>query len=244
MADLVETVAPAKTVTRADHQLLFEQGNRIFSKLFTYWMDTNQWSHPTFVALAKAALNGCSWLHSSQIAGLRHCNLRSPGPRTFIAIERVNYFVHRYLHENMPIPGTTSTESYRHAIAITEDGEPPPLGWWVEVFCGTRVPKDIDLTNTLFTEKQALELSQRCGTLIRQLLMRRGIDLITELDKIVWYNYTVKEPDRVQKLLDVINARDAWSGEEFNRELPALTRFIANLGGPKGEDYLLTKLKQ
>ena len=77
----------------------YDQGVRNFALLFTRWMDLNGWSHPVMVALAKSALDGTSWLHSSQISGLRHGKLVSPGPRTFKAIQVLNYYLWLYKTE-------------------------------------------------------------------------------------------------------------------------------------------------
>ena len=65
-----------------DYLSLYAKGRRTFSLLFSRWMDTNEWSH--------ACMGGVRWLHSSQISGLRHNGLENPGPRTFIALERLN----------------------------------------------------------------------------------------------------------------------------------------------------------
>jgi len=89
----------------------FERGVLDFSFLFTKWMDTNAWSHPVMVQLAAGCLQlpgGKGWLHSSQISGLRHGKLLSPGPRTFMAIERLNFYLHRYATEKLLLPGSTS----------------------------------------------------------------------------------------------------------------------------------------
>jgi hypothetical protein len=242
--DAAETVTALIEVTEVDHLILFERGNRLFSKMFTYWMDTNNWSHPVMVNLAKSCLNGRSWLHSSQIAGLRHCNLHSPGPRTFIAIERLNYYIHRYKEHKLLIPGTDSSINYAEAFSITENGSPPPLGWWVEVFVGQRVPQDLTLDTYLFTDKQVAEISDKVGALIRRLLISKNLDLITQLDKTLWHNYPVREPDRVTKLSDVIHAKGSWSTDELVREIPALVRLFTNLGGPTTEHDLMKVLKE
>lgn len=225
-----------------DHLARFTGGNRTFSLLFVRWMDTNGWSHPTMVSLARAALYGASWLHSSQISGLRHVKLASPGPRTFIAIERLNYYLHRYATEKLLIPNTPSSNAYQKAYAITEDGKPPELGWWVEVFCGNRVPKDIELHEAFFTEDQAKSMSQRWGAMVRKLLLAQGIDLITELDRIIRERYPAKDTDRVARLVDVIHNRDAWTPDQLSNELPAISELTSRLGGPRDEDALLKEL--
>lgn len=226
-----------------DHPAAFAQGTATFALLFTRWMDTNGWSHPVMVSLAKAAMGGVGWLHSSQISALRHNKITSPGPRTFVAIERLNYYVHRYATTRALIPGTSSSNFYAEAWAVTENGKPPSLGWWVEVFCGQRVPKDIDLHQSFFTELQAAEMSERWGALIRRLLRDKDIDLITDLDSVLRNHYPARDSERLKALQDVITARATWSSEQLVNELPAIAALTAQIGGPSTEDELLHSLK-
>lgn len=221
----------------------FERGIRTFGRLFTRWMDLNEWSHPKMATLARGALGGTGWLHSSQISGLRHCKLESPGPRTFIAIERLNYYLHRYATTKVLIPGTDSSNNYKQAFVITEGGKPPELGWWIEVFCGYRVPKDLDLHTEEFSDLQASRYSEAWGALIRRLMTGAGIDLITELDLTIHRHYPARDSSRVEKLRGVIHNRDAWDANEFANELPALVAFTEAMGGPADEDLLINELK-
>lgn len=222
----------------------FNQGVQNFSLLFTRWMDTNEWSHPVMTSLAKSALNGTAWLHSSQISGLRHAKLYSPGPRTFIAIERLNYFVYRYITEKKLIPGTSSSNNYSKPYAITEDNTPPPLGWWVEVFCGARIPKDIDLKVDFFSETQAKELSLAWAALIRRLMIQNEVDIITELKHTIYLNYPANDHVRVQKIIEVIQNKSTWTSLELTAELPAIAALTAALGGPGNEQLLLASLQK
>lgn len=221
----------------------FSDGVVTFSLLFTRWMDTNEWSHPVMTSLAKASMDGVSWLHSSQISGLRHAKLFSPGPRTFFAIERLNFFLHRYSTTKALIPNTSSSQQYKKAYAITENGSPPPLGWWVEVFCGHRVPTEIDLKRHYFTSIQATTYSKQWGSIIRKLMMDKQMDIITELDTVVREHYPAKDVDRLDKVLNVIHNRDVWTPDELANEIPAITRLTQGLGGPSTENELLSYLK-
>jgi hypothetical protein len=223
---------------------LYAKGRRTFSLLFSRWMDTNEWSHPTMVRLSHACMGGVRWLHSSQISGLRHNGLENPGPRTFIALERLNYYVHRYSTTKRLIPGTASSNDYRLAYAITEYGEPPSAGWFFEVFCGIREPKDIDLHEAYFTESQASELSANWGALIRKLMRDRDLDVITDLDKVLRESYPARDFDRLTRLREVISNQNAWSPDELAMEIPALTTLTAQLGGPAKEQDLLLYLEE
>jgi hypothetical protein len=228
----------------SDHQTQFLSGVRTFSLLFTRWMDTNGWSHPKMVALATACMGGTAWLHSSQISGLRHAKLLSPGPRTFIAIERLNFYLHRYATTRTLIPGTSSSNHYAEAYAVTEDGDAPSLGWWVEVFCGYRNPRDIDLRREFFTDSQARDISAAWGALVRKLMTQSGIDLITDLDRVLRLHYPAKDASRLEQTLAVIQNRQTWTADQLANELPAISALTADLGGPRNEDDLLDALKR
>ncbi len=239
-ADLIAT----NEESGVDYAGLYAKGRRTFALLFSRWMDTNEWSHPTMVKLSHNSMGSVRWLHSSSISGLRHGNLPNPGPRLFIAIERLNYYLHRYNTTKLPIPGTKSSNDYRHAFAITEDGEAPPAGWWYEVFCGVRTPKDIDLHEAHFTETQASELSSSWGALIRKLMRDRDLDVITDLDRVLRESYPARDFERLTRLREVIANQAAWSADEFTMEIPALTTLTAELGGPSKEQDLLFLLQE
>ena len=236
-------MAQSKRDAHVEHPAQFAQGVKTFSLLFTRWMDTNGWSHPTMVTLARACLEGTSWLHSSQISGLRHGKLLSPGPRTFIAIERLNYYIHRYATSKKLLPGTPGSNLYAKAFAITEGGKPPQLGWWVEVFCGQRQPIDIDLRETFFTEEQANRISAAWGAMIRKLMIQQDMDIITELDRVLREKYPAKDAERLRRTNAVIQNRDVWNAQQLANELPAISALSAELGGPSTEGDLLKALK-
>lgn len=223
-------------------QVQFDQGIRTFSKLFSRWMDLNEWSHPVMTSLARCALGGASWLHSSQLSGFRQGRLHSPGPRALIGIERLNYYLHRYKTKKLLIPGTPSSNFYADPYVITENGEPPSLGWWVEVFCGYRIPQDVDLRETQFSDTQANKFTKEWGRLVRKLLTHAGYDIIEELEKAVREHYPARDDDRVARLLSVLRINAVWTADELALELPAIATMTASLGGPETEEALLAAL--
>lgn len=239
----VINTAQAAPENLPDHLAKFERGLEVFSLLFTRWMDTNGWSHPVMVNLTKSCMGGVSWLHSSQISGLRHGKLRSPGPRTFIAIERLNYYIWRYSTQKKLLPNSASSNFYANAYAITENGKPPEIGWWVEVFCGTRVPTDIELHQRLYTEDQAGEMSTNWARQCRRLLAQKGYDLIEDLASAVRRHYPVRDAARVSKALDVVANKDHWTAHELINELPALVAMFEDLGTNLTEDELIKAIK-
>jgi hypothetical protein len=224
------------------YQIQFNQGTRTFQKLFTTWMDVNGWSHPVMTSLAKSCLDGASWFHSSQISGLRQQKLFSPGPRIFFAIERLNYFIWRYQQQKKLLPNTTSSNDYKTAYAITEDGMPPEIGWWVEVFVGVRVPKDIALDRWRFSEPKSDSISKKWGRLVRTLLANNNIDLVEDLSDAIRKTYLPNEEARIQKLKEVIQGTSFWTAAELELEIPALAAMSKALGGPASEEDLLTEI--
>lgn len=222
------------------HRDRLKDGIKTFAALFSRLMDLNEFSHPTMVKLTTACMGDVSWLHSSQISGLRHGKLVSPGPRTFVAIQQLNFYLHRYITEKKLLPGTTSSNDYNNAFSITEDGEPPSVGWWVEIFCGLRKPKDIDLYARKLTDSQAEKQSLQWAKSMRQLMISNGIDIISDLDKVLRENYPARDVKRLSKIKNVLIKGETWTPLEFELELPAITAFSAALGGPDTESAFLS----
>lgn len=237
------SLAPLGLSLEADESIQnrFDTGRRLFGRLIATWMAQNDWSHPVMIKLASGCLQLPSqkgWLHSSQIAGLRHATLGAPGPRCFVGIERLNYFLHRYKTQGALLPGTNSSNDYANPYVITENDQPPPLGWWIEVFCGYRTPKDVDLDTVRFTDATASKFSQAWAGYIRQLLINKKYDIISDLPKVVDRFYPAKGLTRIKKLQDVIYSRDTWTPEELAVEIPTITEFGAALGGAVSEQDL------
>ena len=192
--------------------------------------------------LARCALGGTSWLHSSQISGLRHGKLVSPGPRTFLAIAELNRCLHVYIKDKKLIPGTTSSNHYSDGYCIVEDGVPPMAGWWFEVFCGQRIPKDIDLSSTFYTAEDASGMSKIWAKTFRRLVSSEGYDIYEDLDKVLRLHYPAKDVDRLELITQVIRSANVWTPEQLVNEIPALTKLTAALGGPKTEEELVAEI--
>ena len=220
----------------------YANGAILFARLFTRWMDTNEWSHPVMTHLARNALGGTAWLHSSQISGLRHGKLTSPGPRTFLAISELNRYLHIYLTEKKLIPGTSSSNYYNNGYCIIEDGVPPSAGWWFEVFCGVRTPKDIDLSSTFYTESDASTISRAWAKIFRRLVSSKGYDIYEDLDTVLRLYYPAKDIDRLELITRVVRSETVWTPDQLVNEVPAVTKLTAALGGPEMEEELLMEI--
>lgn len=240
-------VSPAMTSPKKSKESRFtaqyDRGISTFCQLFIHWMDRNRWTHPVLIDLVRSCLDGASWLHSSQISALRQGKLRNPGPRGFIAIAELNKAMYLYKTKKQLIPNTTTDLNYLQGYAVTEDGVPPEVGWWFEVFCGQRVPKDVDLAQQFHTEIEAEAFSLGYARLVRRLMASKGYDLFESLDKVVRNYYPAGDQDRVKKLSSVLLNQSVWSPVELSLELPALIAVTSELGGPATQEQLFDDIR-
>lgn len=192
--------------------------------------------------LARGALGGTAWLHSSQISGLRHGKLVNPGPRTFVAIAELNRCLHVYITEKKLIPGTTSSNHYTNGYCIVEDGVPPTSGWWFEVFCGQRTPKDFDLSAAFYTQADTAAMSKIWAKTFRRLVSNEGYDIYEDLDRVLRINYPAKDFDRLNIITRVVRSEAVWTPEQLINEIPALVKLTAALGGSRTEEDLIAEI--
>jgi hypothetical protein len=226
-----------------EQQARFETGNLLFSRLFSRWMDMNAWSHPVLVNLARGCMGGVGWLHSSQISGLRHARLRSPGPRTFIAIAELNRCLWHYREHKELIPGSMSSNDYREPYVITEDGLPPSVGWWVEVFCGSRAPKDIALDIHVFNAQGAIATSKAIARYLRKLAAIAGFDPVDDVDQLLNTHYPVRQVERLERVKGLLIGETNLSSDEITEDLPALSTLSSCLGGVSTPEELIDIVK-
>ena len=228
-----------KKLTENRFQQQFDQGIETFCRLFTHWQDKNGWSHPVMLKLFSCCMDGATWFHSSQISAIRYRKLVSPGPRSFMAITELNRCIHEYKTRKKLLPNTTTDLDYLQAYAITEDGAPPSAGWWYEVFCGYRIPKDVPLDNPFATDDIAADFSTEVARLLRRLLAAKGYDLIEDPNRAIREIYPVGDEPRVKAFRDVLFGRHNWSRKEARVELTAIREMLETLGGPGASVDLL-----
>lgn len=223
----------------------YAAGGQVFSRMFTRWMDGNGWSHPTMTRLARGCTGGKEgWLHSSQIANLRHGATRNPGPRTFVGIERLNYYLWRWRDQKKLIPGTTSSNDYTEAEPIVEDGKPPSLGWFFEVFCGYRTPRDFDLGLIRVPPDQAERMSRVLGRMIRRLMIDRGMDPVEDLTSVL-AGYTTREPTSLERVRRMALLAQPLTADELEAELQNVHTLLGTLGSSiPTEDALLAEIRR
>lgn len=208
----------------------FEDGPQAFAHLFSNWMDTNHWSHPVLCQLAKCSLNKVSWLHGSTVANLRRGQTRNPGPRCFIAIERLNYYLWRYADSGRLIPNTTSSRDYSKAAPILDQDQPPPLGWFLEVFSGVRHLPHANAR--VFVPVGKLSRTNRLlANLLRTLIQRRG-DLFESTPILLAQHWPGRSRRDGEAIKDLILTNKPIGAEQLSCMLPLIAAFCGAIGGP------------
>lgn len=204
-----------------------DAGSIAFSKYFSRLMDGNGWSHPQLVALCKKCTGDKAWLHSSQIAGLRQARLKSPGPRSFVALEYLFRAIDQYqkggFTESGALFGNLSNLVENAEIMRDEKGNPASLGYLVELFTGLRdVP--IDLSTLTYSEKQAEQISEKAGRLIRKLMAVDDLDPIADAG-IVAARYSGSSEQRA-KFAGIIKGAVVWEPEEIEEAMGKLAKLL------------------
>jgi hypothetical protein len=211
-----------------DLQAATQQGRASFAKWFIRIMDTNGWSHPGLVKLAKHVTGGKSFLHSSQIAGLRAADLKNPGPRSFVALEYLWRAIDDYQK------GKSTGITFGNLAPLVEkakimrdpEGNPASLGYMVEVYSGL-APVPIDLSVIDFNEKQAKMISDNAGRLIRRMMVLKGWDVVDEIHRVT--TSFSRDPALQNELLNIIKGQNAWAPEVLNERLASLRELFSRI---------------
>jgi hypothetical protein len=205
-----------------------DQGAISFSRWFSRVMDGNGWSHPTLVGLCKHVTGDKAFLHSSQIAGLRAARLKSPGPRSFVALE----YLWRAIDDYQKGKGAEITFGNlaplveKAEIMRDPEGNPASLGYMVEVFTGL-VPVPIDLNVVDFNENQAKIISDNAGRLIRRMMVQARWDLIDDLHRVVDKYST--DPEVRAEMREVIVGQAVWAPEDLQARLTDLGKLLTKV---------------
>lgn len=214
-------------VTATDLENRMETGAIAFSRYLKRIVDANSWSHPQMVALCKLCTDQKAWLHNSQIAGLLKARLKSPGPRSFVALE----FLFRAIDAHQKGDPETCEVKFgnlahlvEHAqIMRDENGNPASMGYLMEVFSGLReVP--IDISSLSFTEKQAIQVSEQAGRLIRRLMAVDDLDPIADAEK-VSMAFGGSREDRL-KCAAIIKGTEQWTPDEIEEAMSRLSKLM------------------
>lgn len=209
-----------------------DAGAVAFAKWFARFMDGNGLSHPQLVTLCKICTGGKAFLHSSQIANLRAARLKSPGPRSFVALEYLMwavwasnnaYEITAEQAELIPRFGTLSPLVKRMQIMADEEGKPVTVGYLVEVFAGLR-PVPIDLTVNIHTELDAEKVSRNAGRLVRKLMAAHDMDPVEDA-ALIANLYPGSSMQRGEFLL-LLKGEAIWEPESIDENSSRLSKLI------------------
>ena len=206
-----------------------EAGAVSFAKWFAQFMDLNGFSHPQLVALCKVCTGGKALLHSSQIAGLRQARLKSPGPRSFVALEYLMNAIERVQSDTKtggksPLFGTLTPLIKDAEIMRDNEGNPATLGYLVRVFTGLE-PVPVDISSPTYTEKAANSISANTGRLIRRLMIaEKGLDPIDSAG-IIANSFCTDQMQRA-KFVEIIKGSATWDPDEVEESFVKLSRLL------------------
>jgi len=210
-------------ISPGDLEARVEEGSLAFAKWFTRVMDDNGWSHPQMVSLCKAVTADKAFLHSSQIAGLRAARLKSPGPRSFVALEFLWYGIERYQQHLEGQFGRLAPLVESASIMRDPNGKPASTGYMLEVFSGLR-PAPIDLTTTFYTDREAKVLSNNAARLVRRLMVVADLDPIFDLEVIVSrFPGDIEDKNKFKALL---MGQQVWGGEDVDAQIASLSKLL------------------
>jgi len=230
-------------VQEIDYDVRFENGVEHFQMVFKFWMDRNHFSHPGMAKLSKANLNGASWLHSSQISGLRHSKLKSPGPKVFAAIAQLNKALHEFKTNSRLIPNTGSSNDYSDPfIILLEDGSAPESSWWYSLFIGETLCESIDFSVPDIDPSEANNISRRIFRLIDTLTKISRSDIFAVLDDYC-ISQSIEPSSATGKTLDKFLSSGAISALDLPINLKHLAGIVGKLGGPETSAELLEHIE-
>lgn len=227
---MITMTAPIKSgrPDRMELEEAMDQGAINFSRWFCRVMDSNGWSHPTLVGLCKYVTGDKAFLHSSQIAGLRAARLKSPGPRSFAALEYLWSAIDDYQNSRSTgIPfGNLAPLVERAEIMRDPEGRPATLGYMVEVFTGLK-PVPIDLNVVNFNENQARIISDNAGRIIRRMMVQHKWDLIDDIHRVA--DKFSPDPDLRAEMREIIVGQTTWQPEDLQNRLTELSKMLAKV---------------
>lgn len=200
-----------------------EEGALAFGKWFTRVMDGNGWSHPQLVALCKSVTGEKAFLHSSQIAGLRQARLKSPGPRSFAALEYLWYGIDRYQKEYEGQFGRLASLVESAEIMRDPNGNPASMGYMLEVFSGLR-PVPVDLSKASYSENQAEQISNNAARLVRRLMAIDDLDPVFDIDQVV--NRFPGSSEAKANFAALVKGEASWTSDELETQVASLARML------------------
>lgn len=205
-----------------------EKGRQCFAVMFSRWIDSNEWTYNQLCQFARSII-GDSWMHPSQVSGLRQAKLEGPNPKVFAAIWEVNQALVRWEKEEVRPSGGVPAEYYENPIVWTNDaGEPLNIHELITMFLGYWEPAAYK--PLLIPTEDAERVSRALGRLIRITMSTQGEDIIEGWEN--WVRcYAPLDVVRRTKLQKVVVGLEFYSPEELAIELPVIAEAFQQYTG-------------
>ncbi len=213
-------------ITSKDFEPRLGNGAVVYGRWFGKTLDANGWSHPKLVKLAQRATNELL-VHSSQIGGLRAGLLKSPGPRSFASIVFLFHEIDLYQkgEQHKDSPSFEGLESLIENAVIMrdDDGNPASLGFHYEVFCGWRMPPEMD-HRIDYSAAQAELISKNAALYVRRLMIAERMDPISDLIRLKKAFSTDKNLQ--EEFGNVIWEQTTWDPDDLDHAISCLSNVL------------------
>jgi hypothetical protein len=212
------------------------RGRAHFAQTIAWWITRSQFSYRQMQVLADWATGERRILIPSQIAHLRHANLRSPTLTLFDALHELNCAIHQWHHATLaevveqygPLPAGVTHAILDSAVWLPQPDHDNPLTYcqWVELFTGRLQLPYVD--SITLSDREAVLISEELAELINsciaalQLGPRDGIDRFLAA-------YPVSDKARQARLRDLVLLGRAMDPDEIEDELAALAVAVSSL---------------
>jgi hypothetical protein len=188
----------------------------------------SQWANPW----------GMTWLSTSQVSYLRTGQLKKAGPQTIDALGQLNLRLAQAagvscpavteLFDFGPIPGTLGLPEEPFYLRHPVSHEPLDAGGLYLVWLGRLVPEAMDEGH--ISDMEGRRLSGNLSRIVQAWARDRKLTIAQALEQALTA-YGVVEEGRRQRLRAVVVGFEVFSGEDLDRELPALGAMLGVLDG-------------
>ena len=213
-----------------------EAGRVHMSATMIHWLARNDWSHPTFVALANWAMNEDAVMHTSQASHIRNGKTRMIGLKSLDAFGTINLAVWAY-HNNKKLLkklGTaTLTKDIEQHLKDAEwiehpiTGEPLDQGGWMCLYLGyIKIPNVVGGPKG---DEQFAQATARLGTYVQNAIAQSGKDFPTATT--VFCEQLGVE--RGSRLVQVALGLQPYDATELQRDLPEICSALTRIDGKK-----------
>jgi len=211
----------------------------MFSRGVRMLLARNNLTHEQLVKVSQWANPwGMTWLSTSQVSYLRTGQLKKAGPQTIDALGQLNLRLAQAagvscpavaeLPDFGPIPGTLGLPEEPFYLRHPVSHEPLDAGGLYLVWLGRLVPEAMDEGH--ISDMEGRRLSGNLSRIVQAWARDRKLTIAQALEQALTA-YGVVEEGRRQRLRAVVVGFEVFSGEDLDRELPALGAMLGALDG-------------